>query len=72
MIIKNGLVFQEDGSFVKKDLYIENGRLAASEAEVSDKTEYDAEGLKVFLPTWWTFTATALSDMISATPTRKA
>lgn len=23
MIIKNGLVFQEDGSFVKKDLYIE-------------------------------------------------
>ena len=39
MIIKNGLVFQEDGSFVKKDLYIENGRLAASEAEVSDKTE---------------------------------
>lgn len=47
MIIKNGLVFQEDGSFVKKDLYIENGRLAASEAEVSDKTEYDAEGLKV-------------------------
>lgn len=71
MIIKNGLVFQEDGSFVKKDLYIENGRLAASEAEVSDKTEYDAEGLKV-LPDWWTFTATALSDMISAMPTRKA
>lgn len=29
MIIKNGLVFQEDGSFVKKDLYIENGRLVA-------------------------------------------
>ena len=47
MIIKNGLVFQEDGSFAKKDLYIENGRLAASETEVSDKTEYDAEGLKV-------------------------
>ena len=47
MIIKNGLVFQEDGSFVKKDLYIENGRLAASETEVSDKTEYDAEGLTV-------------------------
>ena len=47
MIIKNGLVFQEDGSFVKKDLYIENGRLVASETEVSDKTEYDAEGLKV-------------------------
>ena len=64
MIIKNGLVFQEDGSFAKKDLYIENGRLVASETEVSDKTEYDAEGLK--------FTATALSDMISVMPTRKA
>ena len=47
MIIKNGLVFQEDGSFAKKDLYIENGRLVASKTEVSDKTEYDAEGLKV-------------------------
>jgi len=47
MIIKNGLVFQEDGSFVKKDLYIEEGRFVATEAEVSDKTEYDAQGLKV-------------------------
>lgn len=47
MIIKNGLVFQEDGSFAKKDLYIENGRFAATEEEISDKTEFDAEGLKV-------------------------
>ncbi len=47
MIIKNGLVFQEDGSFVKKDLYIEEDRFVATEAEVSDKTEYDAQGLKV-------------------------
>lgn len=47
MIIKNGLVFQEDGSFAKKDLYIENGRFVSTEAEVSDKTEYDADGLKV-------------------------
>ncbi len=47
MIIKNGLVFQEDGSFAKKDLYIENGRFVSAEAEVSDKTEYDADGLKV-------------------------
>ena len=46
MIIKNGLVFQEDGSFAKKDLYIENGRFVSAEAEVSDKTEYDADGLK--------------------------
>lgn len=47
MIIKNGLVFQEDGSFAKKDLYIENGRFVSAEAEVSDKTDYDADGLKV-------------------------
>nr|WP_296009319.1 N-acetylglucosamine-6-phosphate deacetylase [uncultured Blautia sp.] len=47
MIIKNGLVFQEDGNFVKKDLYIENGKFVASEQEVSDKTEVDAQGLKV-------------------------
>ena len=25
MIIKDGLVYQEDKTFVKKDLYIENG-----------------------------------------------
>ena len=35
MIIKNGLVFQEDGSFAKKVLYIENGRFVSAEAEVS-------------------------------------
>ena len=42
MIIKNGLVFQEDGTFEKKDLYIENGKIVASKAEVSDTTEIDA------------------------------
>lgn len=47
MIIKNGLVFQEDGAFVKKELYTENGFLVSSESEVSDKTVIDAEGLKV-------------------------
>lgn len=47
MIIKNGLVFQEDGTFVQKDLYIENGIFVASESEVTDKTELDASGLKV-------------------------
>ena len=31
MIIKNGNVFQEDGSYKVTDLYIENGRIAASE-----------------------------------------
>ena len=47
MIIKNGNVFQEDGSYKVTDLYIENGRLVASEEEVTDKTELDASGLKV-------------------------
>ena len=46
MIIRNGLVFQEDGSFRKMDLFIENHRLVASEEEVTDRTEIDAEGLK--------------------------
>ena len=30
MIIKNGLVFQEDGTFRQQDLYVENGKIAAS------------------------------------------
>lgn len=47
MIIKNGLVFQEDGTFLQKDLYIENGMIVSSEAEVTDNTEIDASGLKV-------------------------
>lgn len=47
MIIKNGNVFQEDGNYKVTDLYIENGRLVASEEEVTDKTELDASGLKV-------------------------
>lgn len=47
MILKNGFVFQEDGSFVKKDLYIENGILAASEDELTDKAILDASGMKV-------------------------
>lgn len=47
MIIKNGLVFQEDGSFKRMDLFVENHKLAASETEVTDRTVVDAEGLKV-------------------------
>lgn len=47
MIIKNGFVFQEDGTFLKKDLYVKNDRIVASEAEVTDKTVIDASGLKV-------------------------
>lgn len=47
MIIKNGLVFQEDGTFIQQDLYVEKGILAASESEITDKTVIDAAGLKV-------------------------
>ena len=47
MIIKNGNVFQEDGSYRICDLYVENGRIAASEADVTDKRIIDAGGLKV-------------------------
>lgn len=39
--------FQEDGSYRKMDLYVENGRIVSSEEEVSDKEEIDASGLKV-------------------------
>ena len=47
MIIKNGFVFQEDGTFEKKDLFIEAGKIVSSSQEVLDKTELDASGLKV-------------------------
>ena len=47
MIIKNCMVFQEDGTFRKQDLYTENGLIVASEEETSDKTVIDASGLKV-------------------------
>ena len=42
MIIKNGKVFQEDGSYKVTDLYVENGRIVASADEVTDKTQLDA------------------------------
>ena len=44
MIIKNGFVFQEDGTFEKKDLFIEAGKIVSSSQEVLDKTELDASG----------------------------
>lgn len=46
MIIKNAMVFQKDGTFLKKDIYIEKGFLVSSEEEVTDKTVFDASGLK--------------------------
>lgn len=47
MIIRNGLVFDENGRFVEKDLYIANGRIVASLAEVTDTKVVDATNLKV-------------------------
>lgn len=46
MIIKNGLVFQENKTFQKKDLYIENG-IITEKAQICDTTVLDAEGLYV-------------------------
>lgn len=42
MIIKNGLVFNEDGFFEKKDVYINDGIIVSSVDEVTDKTIIDA------------------------------
>ena len=47
MIIKNGKVFQEDGTYKVADLYVENGRILASKEELTDLTELDATGMKV-------------------------
>ena len=47
MIIKNGLAYQEDKTFVKKDLYINDGKIVEGPEEVTDKTEVDATGLLV-------------------------
>lgn len=48
MIIRNGQVFQEDGTFRREDIYIDgNHRITDSEDKVADKTEINAEGLLV-------------------------
>ena len=47
MIIRNGEVFQEDGSFKVQDLYVKDHKIVASEDEITDKTVIDAVGLKV-------------------------
>lgn len=47
MIIRNGRVFQEDKTFIKKDLYLENGRIVESPDGLTDRSEIDAEGLMV-------------------------
>lgn len=47
MIIRNGFILRDDKTFVKGDLYIENGRIAESECQVTDMQEIDAAGLYV-------------------------
>lgn len=47
MIIRNGAVFREDGTFRIEDLYVERHKIAASEEEVTDRAEVDAKGLLV-------------------------
>ncbi len=47
MIIRNGMVFQENKNFVQRDVYIENGRIVHSIQDVEDTTEVDASGLYV-------------------------
>ena len=64
MIIKNGLVFQEDGTFVQKDIYIHKGKIVSSESETEEKSVYDAQG-------WWISTAMVPLAMISAMQIRK-
>lgn len=47
MIIKNGLVFQESGTFVKKDLYTDSFHKIAEAPDPGDSQVIDAEGLYV-------------------------
>ena len=47
MIIKNGKVFDENGRFVEKEIYIRDGRIVACREEVTDGEVVDASGLKV-------------------------
>lgn len=47
MIIRNGAVFQENGTFQIQDLYVENHRIVSDESQVTDKTVIDASGMKV-------------------------
>lgn len=47
MIIKNGMVFQENRTFVKQDLYIEKGKIAENLCQLTDTGEIDATDLYV-------------------------
>lgn len=47
MIIRNGTVYRENKTFVKGDVYIENGRIVNDISQVTDTTEIDALNLYV-------------------------
>lgn len=47
MIIKNGRVFDENGRFTEKEVYIKDGRIVTAREEVTDGVVVDASGLKV-------------------------
>ena len=47
MIIKNGFVFQEDKTFIQKDLYINSSKIVASLSEASDDKIIDADGMLI-------------------------
>lgn len=50
MIIKNGKVFQEDGTFLQKDIYVnDDHKIAESREQIQDETVVDASG-KLVIP----------------------
>lgn len=70
MIIKNGLVFGEYGTFTNRDLVVDSNHKIADVPEPEDNEIIDAEGLYV-IPDWWMYTSTAPWDMISAMATAR-
>ena len=53
MIIKNGKVFQEDGSYKVANLYVENGRIVASADALTAKTELEGSARTGRYPQPW-------------------
>lgn len=47
VIIRGGQVFQEDGTYRKQDIYIEDHKIVSSREEVTEAKVIDARGLKV-------------------------
>ena len=47
MIVKNGYVFTETGTFEQKELYILGDRIVDSKEDLTDQTVIDARGCKI-------------------------